>query len=108
MLILYENFFSHMINNTSDIVVTLRDKIEQVISLYEKEKQDNNRLKTENLELLGKSEKLDQQYTELENKYNNLKLAKTIASTGEDSHDAKLKINRIVREIDKCIAMLNR
>jgi cell shape-determining protein MreC len=97
-----------MINNTNDIVVNLKDKIEQVISLYEKEKQENNRLKMENQELLDKSKNLGQQFSELQTKYNNLKLAKTIASTGEDSHDAKLKINRIVREIDKCIAMLNR
>jgi len=31
-----------------------------------------------------------------------------LAGNSEDSHQAKLKINRIVREIDKCIALLNR
>jgi hypothetical protein len=37
-----------------------------------------------------------------------LKLAKAIALTDDTSHDAKIKVNRIVREIDKCIALLNR
>ena len=36
-----------------------------------------------------------------------MELAKGIASA-ESTHDAKIKINRIVREIDKCIALLNK
>ena len=27
---------------------------------------------------------------------------------GEETQDARIQINRIVREIDKCIALLNR
>jgi hypothetical protein len=27
---------------------------------------------------------------------------------GEDVHETKIQVNRIVREIDKCIALLNR
>jgi len=46
--------------------------------------------------------------TDTELKFDNLKLAKVIASSDESTHDAKIKVNRIVREIDKCIALLNR
>ena len=35
-------------------------------------------------------------------------MAKTIAASSEDAHDAKIKINRLVREIDKCISLLDR
>lgn len=34
-------------------------------------------------------------------------IAKTLES-GKDSYQAKLKINELVREIDKCIAILNK
>ena len=44
----------------------------------------------------------------MNNKYNKLKLAKRLLASSGDSHDAKIKINRIVREIDKCVALLNR
>ena len=40
--------------------------------------------------------------------WNKLKLAKTMVASSHDVHDAKLKVNRMVREIDKCIALLNR
>jgi phage shock protein A len=51
---------------------------------------------------------LEKKLTDTEEKYNNIKLAKTIISVEDNAHDAKIKMNRIVREIDKCIALLNR
>ncbi len=43
---------------------------------------------------------------QLEDKIRILKIAKTI-ETKEGNVDAKLKINELVREIDKCIGLLN-
>jgi hypothetical protein len=37
-----------------------------------------------------------------------VKLAKSIEGSGEDTSKLKLKINEVVREVDKCIAMLNK
>ena len=51
-------------------------------------------LKTENLEMEKRNEKL--------------KLVKAIMGDVEDTHEARLKVNKMVREIDKCIALLNR
>ena len=45
---------------------------------------------------------------QLEQKYDSLKMAKTIEAGSEDVHSTKIKINRMVREIDKCIALLNK
>jgi HrpA-like RNA helicase len=47
-----------------------------------------------------------QKITELENKINVLKISGGFAS-GKDSTKAKLAINDLVREIDKCIGALN-
>jgi len=43
----------------------------------------------------------------LEEKVKVQKIAKTI-EYGKDSYQAKLRINELVREIDKCIALLNK
>ena len=43
---------------------------------------------------------------QLEEKIKTLKIAKTL-ETIEGNVDAKLKINELVREIDKCIGLLN-
>jgi predicted Zn-dependent protease len=91
-----------------EMVGTLKQKVNKVIALYTNVKQENNKLLQQQKEL---KETLKIKETELEfykNKYNKIKLAKSIVASAGESHDAKIKINRIVREIDKCIALLNR
>jgi hypothetical protein len=52
---------------------------------------------------------LESKLADLEKKHENLKMAKVLSSVpGEDVHETKIQVNRIVREIDKCIALLNR
>ena len=84
-----------------------KEKINKLINL-------NVRLKSENSLLVGKlSEAKEQtdllilQNEILVKKYDNLKLAKSLTGA-DDSRIAKLKIKKIVREIDQCIAMLNK
>ncbi len=91
-----------------DIVVTLKDKLKKVLSLYNDLKEENTELKsqTEEHKTIIKNKEAELEF--LKNKYNKLKLAKSLLASSGDSHDAKIKINGIVREIDKCIALLNR
>ncbi len=90
-----------------DIIKSLRFRIEKLISLYEAEKSKNSVLQENNTILQRQLFEKDNEIEELQVKYNNLRLAKTLTGDGDDSHEAKIKINRIVREIDKCIALLN-
>ncbi len=46
--------------------------------------------------------------TVLKEKNKQLQLAEAFKASSTDTNDAKMKIGRIVREIDKCIALLNR
>ncbi|WP_111707813.1 hypothetical protein [Lutibacter citreus] len=48
-----------------------------------------------------------QQISEIENKYQTLKIAKTIEGSKENSKKTKLKINALIREIDNCILQLS-
>ncbi len=91
-----------------EIVSSLRDKIITVISLLDKSKKENEGLRQENDYLRGDLKDKINRIKELEEKIETLKIAKTVVASSEDSHDAKIKINRIVREIDKCIALLNK
>jgi len=90
------------------MVNLLEVKINKLISLQIQLKNDNQRLLNENGELQNSIKLKDFEVKELHSKYENLKLAKQLVSGGDDTHDAKLKVNRIVREIDKCIALLNK
>ena len=91
-----------------DILKGIRQKI-QTVKVRLQEQQDENdrlRLKHEELQLLlqQKQSVID----ELKQKNQKFALVKGIMADGEESKDAKIQINRIVREIDKCIALLNR
>jgi type I site-specific restriction-modification system R (restriction) subunit len=93
----------------NEIFTGLRQRIKTIISLYEEQKSKNNELRKQNQELNEKIEKLEIKLDELDKKYENLKISKVLSSVpGEDVHETKLQVNRIVREIDKCIALLNR
>ena len=57
-----------------------------------------------------KKELIDQReiVKELEDKIKLVKLSKVVSSSGDDNKRTKQKINDYVREIDKCIALLNK
>jgi hypothetical protein len=50
--------------------------------------------------------KRDQLLVEQKEQYDLLKIAKTIDGSSTNTRDTKLKINTLIREIDKCIIEL--
>ena len=71
-------------------------------------------LETENLELHAQVEEKDQalqtvtaENEKLRNDYATLKLAKMIEINNKELGDAKARVSKLIREIDKCIALLN-
>jgi len=90
------------------VVSSFEEKVEQVIHVAEGLKVSNRQLQQQvdilSAELCAKSQEMEV----LEQKYQSLKLAKTLTPSPEDVKNAKLQVNRMVREIDKCIALLNR
>lgn len=79
-----------------------------MLELYQKEKTENEQLKKRSIELEERLKLDGNRLNELEEKYNRLKISKALIASSNGVHDAKLKVNRMVREIDKCIALLNR
>ena len=97
-----------MDSKNDEILNGLRNNIKSIITLYEQQKEKNREFIEKNKELTHKITNLENKIKDTESKFNTLKLAKVIASSDENTHDVKIKVNRIVREIDKCIALLNR
>lgn len=94
-------------SNVLEIVDSLQSKLDRLLSKYEL-------LEIENQQLLEKSEKLvrevhkhQESLNTIENKYESLKIANAIVGSKEDKHTTKLKINTLIREIDKCIVQLS-
>ena len=91
-----------------DALELLQQRISSVIEAYTSQKTENEQLKKQNCELEEKIQFDKGKIKALRDKYNKLKISKALIASSHDVHDAKLKVNRMVREIDKCIALLNR
>ncbi len=91
-----------------DTLAQLQQRIRRILELYTSQKTENEQLRKQNKDLDEKVQRDKDQLKELKDKYNKLKVSKTLVASSGDVHEAKLKINRMVREIDKCIALLNR
>lgn len=91
-----------------EILEGIKEKIQSVKSRLKEQQDENQRLKEKYEELQQMVQQKQLTIDELEQKNQQLILAKSIMSDGIDAKDARIRINRIVREIDKCIALLNR
>ncbi|MCR5548006.1 MAG: hypothetical protein K6F25_04580 [Bacteroidales bacterium] len=85
----------------------IKTSVERLISLYEKEKQRADALAGQ----LAQSEEAVRSYqaqiTELNGQIDNLKLSFAFSGAG-DTVLAKERIDKLVREIDKCIKLLEK
>ena len=94
--------------NLDDIISLLEGKINEVIRYAEELKASNIQLQQQVDKLSEQIRIKNQEMEVLGSKYQSLKLTKTLISSSEDVRNVKYQVNRMVREIDKCIALLNR
>ncbi len=90
------------------ILGTLNKNIQDVITLYNKEKAFNDELSNEVENLNNELNIYKDKYQQIEQKYENLKLAKALNSEDPENSEARVKLTKIIREIDNCIALLNK
>ena len=89
------------------LIKTFEGKLRHFMILYEELGQENARLQALLLEKDKEIKQLEQSRQELEIMYTNLKTARTISLYDKDIKDTKQRLSSLVREIDRCIALLN-
>ncbi len=89
------------------VLRTFETRVRQLILKYRE-------LETENRELYGMLDAQEKQIVALNNEkkrlqeaYSTLKLAKMMEIGDDDLKNAKTRISKLVKEVDKCIALLN-
>ena len=94
-------------NKAKKLLSTFETQLRHLMYLHDELKRENAGLRKllENEKL--KNEKVQAQYDELEVNYTNLKTATAISLNGSDVKETKLRLSKLVREVDKCIALLN-
>lgn len=110
--IIYYNKIHKFVNNNIDmknLVISIEKKVNNLISLYESIKKEKEEILNENDKLKKEMSEKDIMINNLEEKIKLLKITNSVASKDVDSNkESRQKINEYVREIDKCIALLNK
>lgn len=96
----------HTGKNCSEMIEKLKKRIQQLISAYETERAERQRLQTELDKAVTQNEDYRKQITELERTIDNLKLADAFKAGNADNAEAKKKIDKLIKEIDKCITLM--
>lgn len=88
-------------------IATFQTRVRQMILQFEQIKKENNELYA----MIDKNEKdiqqLRDQLAQRDNDYNSLKMAKMIEITDGDLEGAKDRLSRLIRDVNKCIAILS-
>ena len=84
----------------------VRQNIRKLIAAYEAEKMERTRLQSALDQVLAQNEAYRKQITELERQIDNLKLAEAFKADGTGSPEAKKKIDSLLKEIDRCISLM--
>jgi len=93
-------------SNTLEAIHLLQDKLENLLSNYEFLKNENDVLLQNTNRLQHKLLEKEQLLATQKKEYDLLKIAKTIDGRSTNTRDTKLKINALIREIDRCIIQL--
>jgi chromosome segregation ATPase len=88
-------------------LILLKRKVEELLNRHEEMQKSLVSIRSEKEELEKELSKKEKKFIELEEKYNKLQLSGAIKGDDESTRTARKRINKLVREIDKCIALLN-
>lgn len=91
--------------NEDEMTDKLKQSIQQLIAAYETERDERKRLKAELEKSENQNDAYRKQITELERQIDNLKLAEAFKAD-TDKAGAKKKIDKLIKEIDKCITLM--
>lgn len=86
----------------------LNSKIQSLISLYENEKDRADGLERSLKALQAEAEDYRKKVADLTRQLDNLKLKGAITSGEAASPEAKQRLEKLIREIDKCISLLEK
>lgn len=97
-----------MTEDNIDIAQLLEERTSILINRYKMLKDKYSKLEEENRRLNDELANSNNSYSELESQFKIYRLAMSVSGQTEDKTEAKRRINQIVRDIDKCIALLNK
>ncbi|MCG9910834.1 MAG: hypothetical protein MH137_05980 [Flavobacteriales bacterium] len=94
-------------NGVEVILASLNSKVEKLILLHKSALEENKMLEIEIADLRVENEQLRQQLTENDHKQKNEQFTEIISAGGFEKNELKVRLDAMIGEIDKCLAILN-
>ena len=91
-----------------NIVNNIEVKLGKLIAKYQQVKQEKLILQQENEDFVSSLKLKEIEILNLQEKVKLMNISKSVDASNQEVKETRLKINEYVREIDKCIALLNK
>lgn len=95
-----------MTQEEKDLLEQVRTRVQQLVLQDQRLKARNASLQQQILQRDERIGNLESELKQVKVSYANLKIAKTMELTEEDSHAAHRRLTNLVRQVDECIALL--
>ena len=94
-------------NPSEKILADFETRVRQMILQFQELKKENGRLQTLIGEQATEIEELKARVTQADNDYNSLKMARMLEITDGNLDEAKERLSRMIRQVNKCITILS-
>ena len=99
--------FESMTEEQLKIIRNFEVRVRQTLFLCDKLREENTKLQSQLTGQKSINDSLRKENIQLQLKYDNLKVARMISVSRDDFKMTKNRLSKLVREVDKCIALLN-
>jgi hypothetical protein len=96
-----------MTEEQGKLIYVFEDRVRQLMEICDNLKRENDELKLRIETLMQTQTELEKINKTIKAKYDDLKAARIISLGPDDLKDAKGRLSKLVKEVDKCIALLN-
>ena len=94
-------------NPSEKTLADFETRVRQMILQYQQLKKENMQLQQQIGEQATEIEELKAKLTQADNDYNSLKMARMLEITDGNLEEAKERLAKMIRQVNKCIAILS-
>lgn len=94
-------------NPSEKTLADFQTRVRQMILQFQEQKKENGRLQALVEEQATEIGELKARVTQADNDYNSLKMARMLEITDGNLDEAKERLSRMIRQVNKCIAILS-
>lgn len=94
-------------SSNQETILAFETRVRQMILHFKQLKQENSELRTQIEKGKQEISALQAKLAQVDNDYNSLKMAKMMQITNGDLEGAKASVQKMIRNVNKCIAILS-